>query len=281
MTIENMNTKSMISLYGASGFIGSNFKKIYGDYIEIQRDERNPKTNKILYFISTVDNYNIHDNITLDVDTNLKILCEVLDYCRSEDIVFNFISSWFVYGKTPYLPATEDSICNPTGFYSITKKCAEDLLISFCNTYGVKYRIMRLCNVLGAGDQKASKKKNAITWMIDELKLDHDIYLYDQGSNCRDVMHVQDVCSAIKLICDNGEYNQIYNIGSGKPTTIGEIITLAKHYLKSKSKINYIDPPKFHNNVQTKNFWMNTKKLKSLGFEQKLSLEFIIKDLCL
>jgi len=281
MTIEDMNTKSMISLYGASGFIGSNFKKIYGDYIEIQRDERKPKTNEILYFISTVDNYNIHDNITLDVNTNLGVLCEVLDHCRSEDIVFNFISSWFVYGKTPYLPATEDSICNPTGFYSITKKCAEDLLISFCNTYGVKYRIMRLCNVLGAGDQKASKKKNAITWMIDELKLDHDIHLYDEGSNCRDVMHVQDVCAAIKLICDNGEYNQIYNIGSGKPTTIGEIIALSKHYLKSKSKINHIDPPKFHNNVQTKNFWMNTEKLKSLGFEQKLSLEFIIKDLCL
>jgi nucleoside-diphosphate-sugar epimerase len=281
MTIENINTKSMISLYGAGGFIGSNFKKIYGDYIEIQRDERTPKTNKILYFISTVDNYNVYDNITLDVDTNLKILCEVLDHCRSEDIVFNFISSWFVYGKTPYLPATEDSICNPTGFYSITKKCAEDLLISFCNTYGVKYRIMRLCNVLGAGDQKASKKKNAITWMIDELKLDHDIHLYDKGSNCRDVMHVQDVCAAIKLICDNGEYNQIYNIGSGNPTTIGEIIALSKHYLNSKSKINYIDPPEFHNNVQTKNFWMDTKKLKSLGFEQKLSLEFIIKDLCL
>jgi dTDP-glucose 4,6-dehydratase len=140
---------------------------------------------------------------------------------------------------------------------------------------------MRLCNVLGSGDQKASKKKNAITWMINELKLNHDISLYDQGSNCRDVMHVQDVCGAIKLICDKGEYNQIYNVGSGKPTTMGEIISLAKHYLKSQSKINYIEPPEFHNTVQTKNFWMDTKKLKSLGFEQKLSLEFIIKDLCL
>jgi nucleoside-diphosphate-sugar epimerase len=270
-----------LCVYGGSGFVGGNFKRIYSNFVEMQRDERNPRTNEILYFISTVDNYNVHDNITLDVNTNLGVLCEVLDYCRTQDIVFNFISSWFVYGKTPYLPVTEDSVCNPTGFYSITKKCAEDLLISFCNTYGVKYRIMRLCNVLGAGDQKASKKKNAITWMIDELKLDHDVHLYDGGSNCRDVMHVQDVCAAIKLICDNGEYNQIYNIGSGKPTTIGEIIALAKNYLNSKSKINYIDPPKFHNNVQTKNFWMDTKKLKSLGFEQKLSLEFTIKDLCL
>jgi len=270
-----------LSLYGGSGFVGGNFKRIYSNFVEMQRDERKPKTNQILYFISTVDNYNVHDNITLDVNTNLGVLCEVLDYCRSEDIVFNFISSWFVYGKTPYLPAHEDSICNPTGFYSITKKCAEDLLISFCTTYNVKYRIMRLCNVLGSGDQKASKKKNAITWMINELKLNHDISVYDQGSNCRDVMHVQDVCGAIKLICDKGEYNQIYNVGSGKPTTMGEIISLAKHYLKSQSKINYIEPPEFHNTVQTKNFWMDTKKLKSLGFEQKLSLEFIIKDLCL
>ena len=271
----------ILSLYGGSGFVGGNFKKLYSNYVEMQRDERKPKTNQILYFISTVDNYNVHDKITLDVDTNLKVLCEVLDYCRSEDITFNFISSWFVYGKTPYMPASEESPCFPTGFYSITKKCAEDLLISFCNTYNVKYRIIRLCNVLGSGDQKASRKKNAITWMIDQLKIDHDISLYDGGSNCRDVMHVQDVCRAIKLICDTGKLNEIYNVGSGKPTTIGEIISLSKHYLNSKSKINYIDPPEFHNNVQTKNFWMDTKKLKSLGFEPKLSLEFIIKDLCL
>ena len=148
----------MISLYGGSGFVGGEFQRMYDSCIEIPYDKREPKSNKILYFISTVDNYNVHENITLDVDTNLHVLCEVLDYCRSKDIEFNFISSWFVYGKTS-LPARENGLCNPTGFYSITKKCAEDLLVSFCNTYGVKYRILRLCNVLGLGDKKASRKK--------------------------------------------------------------------------------------------------------------------------
>lgn len=271
----------MISLYGASGFVGNNFKRMYNDCIEIQRDERKPKTNNILYFISTVDNYNIHDKITLDVDTNLRVLCEVLDHCRSENITFNFISSWFVYGKTQYMPATEESICEPTGFYSITKRCAEQLIMSFAETYGMKYRILRLCNVLGSGDQKASRKKNAITWLVNELKLNHDIKLYNYGNNCRDVMHVQDVCRAIKLVMDKGETNQIYNIGSGKPTSVGEIINLANHYLKSKGKIENMEPPKFHKDVQRENFWMDTRKLKSLGFEQKLDLEFIVKDLCL
>jgi|TARA_B100000035_G_C21014378_1_gene561070 nucleoside-diphosphate-sugar epimerase len=273
-----MNEK--ISLYGSSGFIGENFNRMYGDCIKIARNSREPLSNKILYFISTTDNYNIHDNITLDIETNLKILCEVLDYCRSEDITFNFISSWFVYGKTPELPAKENSECNPTGFYSITKHCAEQLIKSFAETYGMKYRILRLCNVLGSGDNKFSKKKNAITWIINEMKDDRDVTLYDGGEHYRDVMHVEDVCRAIKLVMDDGELNQIYNIGSGIPTSIGQIIQLAHKHLESKSKIIDINPPNFHSNVQTKNFWMNTDKLKSLGFEQKINLESIVKDLC-
>ena len=35
-----------------------------------------------------------------------------------------------------------------------TIQLQEDLIISFCNTYGVKYRIIRLCNVLGRGDKR-------------------------------------------------------------------------------------------------------------------------------
>lgn len=270
-----------LSVYGGSGFVGSNFLRMYDGCTQMQREEREPKSKDILYFISTTHNYNVFDDITLDVDTNLRVLCEVLEHCKDKDITFNFISSWFVYGKTQYMPASEHTMCRPTGFYSITKKCAEDLLISFCETFGVKYRILRLCNVLGAGDQRASKKKNAITWLIDELKLDHDINLYDNGQHTRDIMHVQDVCKAIKLVCDKGELNTIYNIGSGKPTTISEVVSLAKHYLKSKSNIINIEPPEFHNNVQRQNFWMDTKKLKELGFQQGLSTEFIVKDLCL
>ena len=161
---------NMISVYGASGFVGSRFCNLYPHFVVKQeREERKPRTKNILYLISTVDNYNVYTNITLDVETNLKVLCEVLDHCRDNDIVFNFISSWFVYGDCE-LPAKEEYYCNPTGFYSITKKAAEDLLISFCKTYGVKYRILRLCNVMGIGDKKSSSKKNALSYMIDLLK---------------------------------------------------------------------------------------------------------------
>ena len=270
----------MISLYGC-GFVGGKFKTLYDSQVHVQeRDERYPHHDNILYTISTIHNYNVHDKITLDVDTNLKVLCEVLDFCRSENITFNFVSSWFVYGKGGDVPAKENSPCDPTGFYSITKKCAEDLIISFAQTTGMKYRILRLCNVMGATDKKATKKKNAMQWMINELKQDRDVNMYDNGSHIRDVMHVDDVCRAIKLVMDKGELNEIYNIGSGKPTTVKEIMDLAKFFSRSRGKLISIDPPEFHNNVQTQNFYLDTTKLKSLGFEQHITNEFIVKDLC-
>ena len=269
-----------LSVYGASGFVGGNFCRLFGDRVVCQeREERKPRTQKILYLISTVDNYNVHTNITLDVETNLKVLCEVLDYCRDGNITFNFISSWFVYGETE-LPAKEDYYCMPTGFYSITKKAAEDLLISFCKTYGVKYRILRLCNVMGNGDGKVSAKKNALSYMIDLLKKNEDVYLYDDGTPIRDIMHVDDVCRAIELVCREGNFNEIYNIGSGQPTPISAIIETVKEYLGSSSSIKSKESPEFHKLVQTKDFWMDTTKLNQLGFTQEIDNEKIIQELC-
>jgi len=270
----------MISVFGGTGFVGENYCRMFLDKtIKIDRESRKPLSKDILYFISTVDNYNVHTNITLDVETNLKVLCEVLDYCRDSDIVFNFISSWFVYGETK-LPAKEEYVCCPTGFYSITKKAAEDLLISFCKTYKVTYRIIRLCNVLGKSDKKASLKKNALGHMINLLKQDEDVFLYDSGTPVRDVMHIDDVCKAIKLICDEGNINEIYNVGSGQPTSIGDIIGKAKEYLGSKSVIKFKEAPEFHQIVQAKDFWLDTTKLQTLGFTQSISTDKIIKQLC-
>ena len=268
-----------LSIFGGNGFIGGNYCKIYPNCIIQKRNDRKPKTNNILYFISTVDNYNIFKDITLDVETNLKVLCEVMDNCKENEKTINFVSSWFVYGDTK-MPANESSICFPKGFYSITKKAAEDLLISFCETYKQKYRILRLCNVMGIGDKKSSRKKNALNHMINLLKKDEEVCLYDNGTPTRDILHVSDICEAINIVCSRGEKNSIYNIGRGESTEIGYVINYAKTILNSSSTIKYIRSPEFHKIVQVKDFSMNTSKIRDLGFKPKLSIKKIIEELC-
>ena len=88
-----------------------------------------------------------------------------------------------------------------------------------------------MCNAIGTGDKKVSKKKNAIGYMIDLLKKNEMVSLYDNGTPSRDILHVSDICSAINLICEKGKINEIYNIGRGESTEIGYIINKAKIFL--------------------------------------------------
>jgi nucleoside-diphosphate-sugar epimerase len=277
-----MKIEKPISLFGSSGFIGQRFCQMYPNNItRIERMDYVPKTNDILYLISTVDNYNVHTDLHIDIDTNLKVLMKVLENTpRNSDTVFNFVSSWFVYGQNNEIPFREDfSVCNPTGFYSITKHCAEQLLVSFCNTFNIKYRIFRLANVLGEGDRKISKKKNALQYLIKEVSQNRDIELYYGGKVLRDYIYVDDVCAAIKHCVDHAPTNQIINIGSGEPNMLGDLVQKAIDYSNSTSKIIQIEPTQFHNIVQVRHSYLDISKLTSYGFRANYDIDGVIHRL--
>lgn len=266
-----------INVFG-KGFIGGEFCNRY-EVIANERNDYYPKSPKILYFISTVDNYNIHTNPHLDIDTNLSLLIDVLENCRKEygnEFEFNFISSWFVYGKVE-IPAREDSICLPTGFYSITKRCAEQLLMSYCQTYNIPYRILRMSNVIGVNDQKVSKKKNALQYMIQQLVRGEEVSLYE-GKILRDLIDVRDAADAIYCAIVYGNLNEIYNIGNGIGYSFEEIVYDMQKYLGTGS-IKRIPIPEFHKLVQAKDFFLDVSKLHSLEFESEYDVFDTVKGI--
>lgn len=271
-----------INVFGGTGFIGSRFCELYPEQVVLnERSDFQPTTDNILYFISTIDNYNIHKDLHVDVDTNLTVLLKVLDHIKNNpNTTFNFISSWFVYGQNDRTPFREDDLgCNPTGFYSITKRCAEQLIISFCNTYNVKYRIFRLANVLGEGDGKISKKKNALQFLVKEIVEGRDVELYYGGNVLRDYIYVDDVCKAIHHCINSAPVNEIINIGSGKPYLFLNIIKKAIERSESTSNILNIEPTHFHNIVQVKNSYLDTTKLSNYGYECQYGIDDIVDRL--
>lgn len=270
----------MISVFGGTGFIGSKFCEKYKETsIVIPREEVVPQSREVLYLISTVDNYNVLENPFIDIETNLIHLMKVLENCRYKDIHFTFVSSWFVYGETA-LPARESSPCKPKGFYSITKLAAEQLIESYCKTFNIRYNIVRLGNVIGRGDGKASKKKNALQFLVDELKADRDINLYNNGEFYRDFVHVDDVVDGLKFIIDHGEGREIYNLGSArKPTLFKDVIAYAKQEIGSHSNIGTMEPSDFHKIVQVESMYLDSSKLGSLGFFPKKGVYESIKEM--
>jgi nucleoside-diphosphate-sugar epimerase len=270
--------EKVIDVFGGSGFVGGRFCELADNVIKKEKYNFISTSNEVLYFISTVDNYNVHTNPYLDIDTNLTTLIRVLESCKGRDVTFNFISSWFVYGDVE-MPAKETAICDPKGFYSITKRAAEQLLISYCETFNIKYRILRLANVLGHADTKVSKKKNALQYMINKVLNNEDVDLYDGGDMYRDYINVDDVVSAIKLIMDKGELNEIYNVGNGQKISIRQSLEYVKGKTNSKSNFNSIEPAEFHKIVQVKNMVLDTTKIRRLGYFPKFTMEETLDSL--
>lgn len=266
-----------VNLFG-NGFIGSNYNKKYLSIVNSKNDlQPVSECSDVLYTISTIDNYNIFNNLYVDVDTNLTHLLRVLEQFKimqdkyQHTRTFNFVSSWFVYGDVE-LPATEESYCNPKGFYSITKRTAEQLLISFCETFNLQYRIFRLANVVGYDDTKISKKKNALCYLLDKIKTNMAVELYEEGNFFRDYIEVTDAVNAINLLMKNSKPNQIYNISNGDKVLFKSLIDHARRCCGSKSKIVNIKTPKFHEVVQVKNMVLDNSKLKSYGYEKKVDI---------
>lgn len=272
----------LINVFGGNGFVGSRYCELTKNVYKNQREdyETDLDADEIVYFISTISNYNVHTNPYVDIDTNLTTLIKVLESWRlsNPESTFNFISSWFVYGSVD-LPVKESSYCEPKGFYSITKRAAEQLLISYCETFGLKYRILRLANVLGKSDNKVSKQKNALQHMINEILEGNDVNVYDAGKVYRDYIHVDDVVQAINLIIEKGNVNEIYNVGNGEQIYIGKVLELVKEKTGSKSNLISIETPDFHKTVQSKNMYMDISKIQKLGYQPHFTMEQIIDSL--
>jgi len=262
-------------VFGASGFIGSQFlKSSVNETVPVTRGTRYVNADQLLFLIGTTDNYNVFTDPTIDIRTNLIELMTTLEENRKQNsnFIFNYVSSWFVYGEGP-LPYSEDQKCNPKGFYSITKYSAELLLESYCKTYEIPYRILRLANVVGPTDNGVSEKKNALQFLISKLKNNEEIELYENGDLLRDYIHVSDVANAIDLVLGSSLLNTIINIGNGNPKKLSDLIEIARIKLKSESKISSIQTPEFHKLVQVKDSYLDVTKLKSLGYSPKYTIE--------
>lgn len=263
-----------LSVFGGTGFVLSNYIKTFGGIVE-PKDKNEATTNNILYGISTVDNYNIYSNPQLDISTNLTKLIEVLstNFAKyKNDFTFNFISSWFVYGVNNVPPVSERGLCNPKGFYSATKFCAETLLETYCRTFNISYRILRLANVLGIGDEKVSLKKNAFQHLVIQLSQNKKIEIYDTAS-IRDFIWISDCIRAIHLcITTSQTLNQTINIGNGLPINVKERLHQIATQLQRRNLITEIPVPKFHRDIQSQNFYMDISFLKSLGYKQEINI---------
>jgi len=102
--------------------------------------------------------------------------------------------------------------------------------------------------------------------MANRLEANQPLEVYGEGHFQRDYIHIKDCARAIELVLAKGKTNEVYNIGNGKTWDFITILKYLKMRLDSSSEILRVQPKEFHTKVQIPSFYMNTSKLKALGY---------------
>lgn len=213
---------------------------------------------------STADLYkeeNAADYFRINVIGTINLL----EYCRKNSIKriisacsYSDVSkSW-----TDKYPITEEE---PRNFsfkgdhcvYVISKNAANDILEYYNQQHGMKNASFRFPPVYGAGPHgtlmvNGKLYKSGIQIFIENATEGKDICVYGDKDVARDVVYVKDVARAFYQAMFSNNTSGLYNITSGKTTTLDEqahvIADVFKADDNSLSKVRY-KPDVINNNV--------------------------------
>ncbi len=235
--------KNQYSIY----IIDNNFKKkVHQDIKKIKCDLTNfqslkknkiPSADVIIHLAgqsSGPKSYNIPET---DLKLNLMSTINVINFAKMNKIKKIIFSSTFtVYGNNKKEKLAETENCNPQSFYAISKYSSERYLIKLCEKFQIKWNILRFFNVYGPGQDLSRTDQGIVSIFLDLIRNKNNIDVNGSLKRFRDLIYIDDVIKALILtLKDKKNFNQIYNVGTGKKTTVKKLIqSISKLYGKEK-----------------------------------------------
>ena len=126
-----------------------------------------------------------------------------------------------VYGEPQYLPVDEAHPINALDPYGASKHHVEHYLYLYRANYGLQYTVLRYPNVYGPR-QDPYGEAGVVAIFTNRMLCRKPVTINGTGEQQRDFVYVGDIARANVLSLEKGD-GEIYNIGSGRGTSINEI----------------------------------------------------------
>jgi len=214
------------------------------------------------------------------IHDNLMIQTNVIDSAyRSGVKKLIFLGSSCIYPKFPKMPITEDQLLegqleSSNDAYAIAKIAGIKMCQAYRKQYGFNAISVMPTNLYGPNDNFDHNSSHVLPALISKFdgsleKSKHWVVkLWGDGSPKREFLHVDDLAEALVVCMDKYDSDDIINIGTGEDVTIKELAETIVDVVGYKNDYEWdISKP---NGTPRK--VLNVDKMKSLGWEPKISL---------
>lgn len=272
-----------VAVFGASGFVGVNVVNAlkHAGLDVVASDIRENDHLGVEFRVADLLNYEQVERVIKDTDIiihlaasplpfslekpklnariNIEGSLNILDAARNNGIkkvIFSSASS--IVGEVKYNPVDEKHPCFPKTPYGVAKYAMEHYLRVYQELYHLDYLIFRFFNVYGPWQYPESKA--VIPMVYNKLNTEGSFTIFGDGSQTRDFIYVGDIAEFFVKAAKNNVKNEILNMGTGKATTIKEIVHDAGNILGISPKINTLPARP----GEIGNFVADTTRLKEL-----------------
>ncbi len=203
-----------------------------------------------------------------DFSLNVYHVAMLLEAIRKHGDGCRFInfSSAAVYGNPEKLPISESFSRVPLSPYGQHKLFAEEICKEYHEYFGIGTCSVRIFSAYGPG------LKKQILWDIYKKSLQTDrIELFGTGMETRDFIYIDDIINALHIVMLKGNFDSgIYNVGSGKETTIHELADTMLDEMNYKGELLFSGNERKGDPI---NWRADISLIRSLNFEPKSSIK--------
>lgn len=188
--------------------------------------------------------------------------------------------AWELYcdtcgGILQTLPTDETKPLNPLLHYSQSKYDQEKISLIMGKRTGIPVVALRYFLTYGPRQSPTNPYTGVCSIFTNALYKNEIPKIYEDGQQTRDFVYVEDVAAANLFVLEHDEANNmIFNIGTGKPTTI---MTLAQILAEKLGKKAPILASGTFRQGDVRHIYAETKRLESLGFVAKIDLTVGLK----
>ena len=161
------------------------------------------------------------DDFEVNIGGTLNVLLAARE-CNVRRVVY--ASSASIYGNPRYLPISEDDQTNALTPYSVSKFGGESYCKAFYESYELATTVVRYSNVYGPGQSADNPYCGVIAKFFEAAISGNPPKIHGDGEQTRDFTYVDDAVEATLLAASTPRAEgQIYNVGTGRETTINEL----------------------------------------------------------
>jgi CDP-glucose 4,6-dehydratase len=206
-------------------------------------------------------------------DINVMGIVTLLEVCRklSRQIKGITIStSDKAFGNAP-VPYTEKSELHPIFIYDTSKACQQLIALSYYNNYKLPIKIVACSNIYGPGDYNMSR---VIPNTINRLSQGKPAIIWeDSQDHIRELVYVDDAAESFIVVSENGKNGEVYCCGGTDKIKVSELMVGLCNLMDKNPNENIEIVKRPVNLKEIEEQYIDASKIKSIGWEQKTSLE--------